>query len=194
MPASPSHRPFIVGIGGTTRPASSAEQAISLALKQCAELGADTRLFGGAELIMPLYDADQGTLPPQAQQLVTALRRADGVIIASPCYHGALSGLIKNALDYVEEMRADPHVYFDGRAVGAIGLGYGYQGPTVVLNQLRQITHALRGWPVPMGVSINSAVVKFTNGTCSDESIAKQIAIMAAQVYDFASHNSGKRG
>jgi FMN reductase len=122
--------------------------------------------------------------------MIADLRRADGVIISSPCYHGGVSGLVKNALDYVEDMRADPRVYFDGRAVGAIGLGYGYQGPTVVLNQLRQITHALRGWPVPMGVSINSAVVKFSNGQCSDEAISKQIAIMAEQVFRFASHHS----
>lgn len=160
-----------------------------MALKHCAYLGAQVRLYGGAELVLPLYDAETGHLPPAASALIADLRRADGVIIASPCYHGALSGLIKNALDYVEEMCADPRVYFDGRAVGSIGLGYGYQGPTFVLNQLRQITHALRGWPVPMGVSINSAVVKFVDGQCSDEAIAKQITIMAEQVYHFARHN-----
>jgi FMN reductase len=190
MTAQTSPRPpFIVGIGGTTRPASSAEQALGLALKHCALLGAEVRLYGGAELILPLYDAEASPLPAAAA-MIADLRRADGVIISSPCYHGGVSGLVKNALDYVEDMRADPRVYFDGRAVGAIGLGYGYQGPTVVLNQLRQITHALRGWPVPMGVSINSAVVKFSNGQCSDEAISKQIAIMAEQVFRFASHHS----
>jgi FMN reductase len=183
---SPHRTPFIVGLGGTTSPASSAEQAVSLALNHCAHLGAEVRLYGGAELILPMYEAQMSPTPPNASALIADLRRADGVIVASPCYHGAISGLIKNALDYVEEMRADPRVYFDGRAVGAIGLGYGYQGPTVVLNQLRQITHALRGWPVPMGVSINSAVVKFSNGQCSDEAIAKQITIMAEQVVHFA--------
>jgi FMN reductase len=77
-------------------------------------------------------------------------------------------------------------VYFDGRAVGCIGCGYGYQGPGMVLGQLRSITHALRGWPVPLGVAINSAVIKFENGKCADPGIAKQLEIMARQVVDFA--------
>jgi FMN reductase len=87
-------------------------------------------------------------------------------------------------------MRADERVYFDGRAVGAIGCGYGYQGPGVVLGQLRAIGHALRGWNVPLGVAVNSAVVKFTADGCSEEAIGKQIEIMAAQVVQFAQMNA----
>ena len=83
-------------------------------------------------------------------------------------------------------MRADARVYLDSRAVGIIGCGYGYQGPGMVLGQLRQMTHALRGWPVPLGVAVNSAVVKFKDGECSEPAIAKQIEIMAGQVVDFA--------
>ena len=106
------------------------------------------------------------------------VRRADGVIISSPCYHGGVSGLVKNAIDYTEEMRADARVYFDGRAVGSIGCGYGYQGPGMVVAQLRQIGHALRGWNVPLAVAINAAVVKFQDGGCSEPAIAKQIEIV----------------
>ena len=179
-------KPFIVGIGGTTRTGSSSEQALSIALKFAREAGAETELFAGQEMQLPMYDPDPGTMTPAAQHLVDSLRRADGVIFASPCYHGGVSGLIKNAIDYIEEMRADARVYLDGRSVGIIGCGYGYQGPGMVLGQLRQMTHALRGWPVPLGVAINSAVVKFKDGECSEPAIAKQIEIMTHQVVDFA--------
>jgi FMN reductase len=181
-----SSKPFIVGIGGTTRPGSSSEQALSLALAHARKLGAETQLFGGAELHMPMYDPATANADEAGRKLVEALRRADGVILSSPCYHGGVSGLVKNAIDYVEEMRADSRVYFDGRAVGAIGCGYGYQGPGVVLGQLRAIGHALRGWNVPLGVAVNSAVVKFTADGCSEDAIGKQIEIMAAQVVQFA--------
>ena len=77
------------------------------------------------------------------------------------------------------------------RAVGCIGCGYGYQGPGMVLAQLRSITHALRGWPVPLGVAINSAVIRFENGKCTDPGIAKQLEIMARQVVDFAGRQIG---
>ena len=88
-------------------------------------------------------------------------------------------------------MRSDERVYFDGRSVGCIGCGYGYQGPGMVLAQLRSITHALRGWPVPLGVAINSAVTKFENGKCTDPGITKQLEIMARQVVDFAGQMIG---
>ena len=187
-----SHRkPLIVGIGGTTRPGSSSEQALMQALDFAQLLGAETRLFGGRDLLLPLYDPEPGTLTEAAQILLAALRRADGIVLSSPCYHGAVSGLVKNAIDYTEEMRSDERVYFDGRPVGCIGCGYGYQGPGMVLAQLRSITHALRGWPVPLGVAINSAVIRFENGKCTDPGIANQLEIMARQVVDFAGRQIG---
>jgi FMN reductase len=181
-----SRKPFIVGMGGTTRQGSSSEQALSMALAACRTLGAETKIYAGKDLLLPMYDPDPSTLTQDARQLIEDLRRADGVILSSPCYHGGVSGLVKNAIDYTEEMRADARVYFDGRAIGAIGCGYGYQGPGMVVSQLRQIGHALRGWNVPLAVAINAAVVKFQDGGCSEPAIAKQIEIMAGQVVDHA--------
>ena len=181
-----SRKPLIVGIGGTTRPGSSSEQALALALRHAAARGAETVLFGGRGLQLPMYDPATAGESEPARVLIETLRRADGVILSSPCYHGGVSGLVKNAIDYTEEMRADPRVYFDGRAVGAIGCGYGNQGPGMVLAQLRSIGHALRGWNVPLGVAVNSAVIKFDADGCADAGIGKQIEIMAGQVVDFA--------
>ena len=178
--------PFIIGIGGTTRPGSSSEQALQMALAHARKLGAEIKLFGGAELQMPMYDPATANESEAARVFIEACRRADGVIMASPCYHGAVSGLVKNALDYTEEMNKDARVYFDGRAIGSIGLGYGCQCPGTVLAQLRAIGHALRGWNVPLGVAVNSAVVKFTAEGCSEENIGKQIEIMSGQVVQFA--------
>ena len=184
-----SHRkPLIVGLGGTTRPGSSSEQALVQALDFAKAAGAEVRFFGGRDLVLPLYDPEPGKLTDAAATLLSALREADGIVLSSPCYHGAVSGLVKNAIDYTEEMRIDTRPYFDGRSVGCIGCGYGYQGPGMVLAQLRSITHALRGWPVPLGVAVNSAVVKFENGKCTDAGIGKQIEIMARQVVEFAEH------
>ena len=58
----------------------------------------------------------------------------------------------------IEEMRADPKVYLDSRSFGIIACGFGYQGPGPVLSQLRQTAHALRAWPTPLGVGVNSAL------------------------------------
>ena len=50
-----------------------------------------------------------------------------GVVIATPSYHGGISGLVKNAIDFVEDMRDDERPYLDGRAVGCIVVADGPQ-------------------------------------------------------------------
>jgi FMN reductase len=178
--------PHIVGLGGTVRPASSSERVLGLALQYARELGATTKMYSGRDLIFPIYDPDPSAMTGEGRLFVDELRKADGIILCSPCYHGAVSGLIKNAIDYIEETSKDERVYLAGRSIGAIGIGYGYQGPAAVLAQLRQIGHALRGWNVPLGVSINAAVTKFSDERCLDPGIDTQLKLMARQVVEMA--------
>ena len=122
----------------------------------------------------------------QAREVAT-LRRAQGVILSTPCYHGSVSGLVKNALDYTEDMCKDTEPYLDGRAVGLIVCGHGWQSTGVVLSAFRSIVHALRGWPTPMGVAINTLVEHFDEaGVGIAEQTARQMAIMVGQVIEFA--------
>ncbi len=180
-------RPFIVGIGGTTRPGSSSEKALRYALTLAAALGADVEFFDGASINLPMYAPESAERSEAAERMVAALRRANGVIISTPCYHGSVSGLVKNALDYTEDMCKDPEPYLDGRAVGLIVCGHGWQSTGVVLTAFRSIVHALRGWPTPMGVAINTLVEKFDEeGVGLQEQAVRQMGIMVGQVMEFA--------
>lgn len=180
-------RPVIVGIGGTTRSGSSTEKALRFALDAAAALGAETVLLGAADIDLPPYAPERPERTPEAVRLVAELRRADGIIIASPGYHGGVSGLLKNALDYTEDMRGDARVYFDGCSVGCIVTAAGWQGTTTTLTALRSIVHALRGWPTPLGVCINSTEPAFAaDGTCLAQTIADQLTLLAAQTVEFA--------
>ena len=179
-------KPFIVGLGGTGSPTGSTERVLRHALTAAESAGAETAFFDGKALDMPMYSWG-GVRTEQAASLIAALRRADGIIIASPGYHGTVSGLIKNALDYVEDMAKDDRVYFEGRAVGLIAVAAGWQATGSTLATLRSITHALRGWPTPMAVAINSAVPVFgDDGSMIDATIGKQLEILAGQVVEFA--------
>ncbi len=181
------YQPLIVGIGGTTRDGSSSERALRISLDAAEALGARTKIFSGSDLILPMYDPAVLERSLNASELVAALRACDGVIITSPGYHGSISGMVKNALDYTEDMNKDPRVYFDGRAVGCIACAYGWQATGSTLNTLRSIAHALRGWPTPMGVAINSAESGFgEDGLCTDEKVNEMLRLLAKQVYDFA--------
>ena len=179
-------RPFIVGLGGTLSDSSSSERALRHALAVAAAQGARTELFSARALDLPMYMTDRSQRSSAAIALVDALAQSDGVIIATPGYHGGISGLVKNALDYVEDLRDHERPYLDGRAVGCIVCAYGWQATTTTLVSLRSTVHALRGWPTPLGVAINSAQTVFDDsGQVVDEQCAQQLTMLSSQVLDF---------
>jgi FMN reductase len=182
-----ARRPLIVGIGGTTRAGSSSEKALGYALAEARKLGAETEVLAGPDIILPIYAPEITERNATAQHFVAVLRRANGIIVSSPGYHGSLSGMIKNALDYAEDMRTDPLPYFEGRAVGLIACAGGWQATGATLNALRSIVHALRGWPTPLGVAINTSEAGFDKDQIeASPATAGQLRLMARQVVQFA--------
>ena len=181
-------KPHIVGLGGTLRPGSSSEVALRFALDEAASLGATVTLLSGDALTMPMYAPEDAFRCDRARLLIDEISRAHGILLASPGYHGSVSGLLKNALDYVEDLREAPRPYFHGRAVGLIACAYGWQATGTTLVAMRSIVHALRGWPTPLGVAINSSMKVFAaDGEPTDASVAAQLRNLACQVVEFAS-------
>jgi|JI102314DRNA_FD_contig_31_6532991_length_2201_multi_3_in_0_out_0_3 FMN reductase len=177
----------IVAIGGTIRQGSSTEKALRLVLREAAALGAEVQLFAGADLELPYYAPERPERTETAKALVKALRNADGVVMGSPGYHGGISGLVKNALDYTEDMSKDKRPYFDGRAVACLATGSGWQGANTTLAALRQVVHALRGWPTPLGVALNTREPVFdADGNCLHPEVERQLALLGQQVVQFA--------
>jgi FMN reductase len=178
---------FVLGIGGTTREGSSTEKALAVSLAAAAQHGADTLMMSGADLVLPMYEPEKAERSPGAARLVKEIKRAHGVIVASPGYHGTISGLVKNALDYVEDLRDEDRPYLDDRAVGCVAVARGWQATVSTLIALRSVVHALRGWPTPMGAAINSSLAIFDEeGTCIDDAARFQLEMVGHQVVDFA--------
>jgi FMN reductase len=179
-------KPYIVGIGGTGRENSSTERALRASLDHAKRLGCRTALFAAADLDLPMYGS--GLLTDKAQLLVEAVRQCDGLLLATPGYHGSISGMVKNALDYVEELRADERPYLEGRAVGSIVCAYGPQAIGTTIVAVRSIVHALRGWPTPVAAGINSADLGFdAGGRCTNAAVQQQLELVARQVCEFGS-------
>lgn len=176
-------QPFVVGLGGTLRTDSSTERALRHCLDAVEQRGGRTALFSGEQINLPMYNPHDPVRTPEAIALVEALRGADAVIVGSPGYHGAVSGLVKNALDYVEDMRTDPTVYLDNKPWGCVTCAYGWQAAVGTLGQLRGIGHALRAWPTPIGVAINSAdKIWDDTGALIDTGVRDQLELLAMQV------------
>ena len=88
---------------------------------------------------------------------------------------------------YIEDLREDPRVYLDNTPWGCITCAYGWQAAVGTLGQLRVIGHALRAWPTPLGVAINSADrIWDETGELIDTTIRDQLELLATQVITFA--------
>jgi FMN reductase len=173
----------IVAIGGTVNPASTTEQALRLATRPAAEAGAEVSVFGGEYLGALAHYRGPSYVTGNGAELVEAVRAADGVIIAAPGYHGTISGLVKNALDYLEDLAQDARPYLDGRAVGLITTASGDQASMSTLLTLRAIVHSLRGWPTPLGATIKAHGGLFSDeGEWVDERTRAQIELVGRQV------------
>ncbi len=180
-------RPLIVAIGGTLRAGSSTERALQICLNEAEKAGARTELVRGVDLAMPHFNPEDPARTAEAKRLVDLIRECDGLIIGSPGYHGSISGLVKNALDYTEDLRSDKRVYLEDRAVGLVACGTGWQSIGSTLATLRSIVHALRGWPTPLGAGINTAVKTFDpDGRCLDEAVESQLRLVGQQVVRYA--------
>ncbi|HEX5378336.1 MAG TPA: NAD(P)H-dependent oxidoreductase [Phenylobacterium sp.] len=180
--------PMILGLGGTVRANSSTEKALAVALRAVEAAGARTRLLGGEFLAgLPLFNPGPGGPTPEQLMLADAVRDADGIIVATPGYHGSLSGVMKNALDTLELLRDDARPYLTDRAVGVIVCAEGWQAAGTTLTAVRSIIHAMRGWPTPYGAALNATSGSFeADGSPKDPKDAWQLATVGEQVLDFA--------
>ena len=183
----------VLAIGGSTRPASTSERALEIAAAAASTAGAEVQVMSGRDLLVPIYDTETAERNPGARALVEAARAADGLIVVSPGYHGGISGLVKNALDYFEDLGDDQRPYLDGRAVGCIAVAHGWQATVSTLHQLRQVVHALRGWPTPLGGAVNSSLLRLEQ-PADDDPVVAQLRVIGEQVVEFARMQQAFRG
>lgn len=175
--------PRIVAIGGTVSVGSTTELVLRTAMASAAAQGAEVQLFDGAYLAALPHYRSSAHAGAEGREMVEAVRAADGVLLAAPGYHGTISGLVKNALDYLEDLSKDARPYLDGRAVGLIATAYGDQATMSTMQTLRSIVHALRGWPTPMGATIRTFPGLYSvDGECLDDRAKVQLELVGQQV------------
>jgi len=171
----------VVGLGGSLAASSSSLAALKIALEGAAEGGAMTELFDLRELELPMY-APGADAPDSVRRLCEAIYEADGLLWSSPLYHGTISGVFKNALDWLELLGERRPAYLTDKVVGLISTAGGTQGLQAI-NTMEFIVRALRGWSVPLVIPIPQAWRVFGDeGKMSDPKIAEQLRSLGREV------------
>ena len=181
-PAS-SHSIQVAGSCGSLRQGSFTRMALQVALAGAQEAGAQTRLIDlrAYHLIFCDGKEDESGYPTDIFTLRAEVRAAQGIILATPEYHGGYSGVLKNALDL---MGFDE---FEGKMLGLVGVSGGGMGAFGALNSLRAVGRALHAWVVPEQASIPEAWKVFDpSGTLTDHDLETRLKAVGRQVARFA--------
>jgi FMN reductase len=175
----------VVLLAGSLSAPSAADRVARWCARRCHQAGIAATVFSGTDLEFPFYRP--GRADPRSRAYLAALAGADGVVLVSPAYHGAPSGLLKNALDYVNELAGDDRPYLHGRGIGCVSVAAGEQGAHSTVAALRAIAHALRGWPTPLGVTLYRDQAAFDDrGRPVYPRVAESLTVLIDQVLAFS--------
>ena len=129
----------VLALSGSLRKASYNTALIGAAERLCPD-GMAIQRFSLSKL--PLYDDDVrlAGYPSNVQALRDAVARADAVLFASPEYNYSVSGVLKNAIDWVSRPPSQP---FAGKPVAIVSASLGMLGGGRGQYHLRQVGVAL---------------------------------------------------
>ncbi len=172
----------ITGICGSLIAKGSTKKALTIALSGAAEFGAETMLLELRDIDLVYYGSvPQDEYPPDIVRLRDEIRNSQGIILATPEYHGSLSGALKNMLDL---MSIDD---FETKIVGLVGVAGGHIGAIHSLDTMKTICRNLHCWVLPQEVSIaNSGQAFNDDGTVTDPSLEERLLNVGRQVVKFA--------
>lgn len=168
----------VVCISGTSRP----DNYTCLALRVVADVlrgsGCDVTLLDGREIALafPGQPETEGAI-----RLREALGDAQGVVLATPEYHGSLSAytkLVIENLGFPSEL--------GGKPVALLGIADGRLGAVKSLEQLRSICAHVGAIVLPRAISIAGVSAAFdAAGECTDDEVRAALERLANSLVGF---------
>lgn len=163
----------ILGVGSSMRKNSHSTSLLSMLLDIASKkYDAKTRLLDLREIPLPLYNPSNNT-PEYNNNLkiiTEAVEWADTFVLASPDYHGSMSGVMKNFLDHYWSE-------FAGKTFGYICSSH--EKGLTVMDQMRTAVRQCYGWSLPYGVSVNGEQDFDSKGEINNLRLIQRINMMA---------------
>lgn len=132
---------------------------------------------------IPLFneDVEDAGFPEPVARLYSAIRAADGVVLATPEYNHGIPGVLKNTLDWLS--RQTPHAFY-GVPTALLGASNGFIGTTRSQAATRQTLAALNSPCMPFPQVLVSRVQDKIDaqGHLHDESTRKFITTWTQEV------------
>ncbi|HEX5519264.1 MAG TPA: NAD(P)H-dependent oxidoreductase [Candidatus Nitrosocosmicus sp.] len=138
----------VLGVGSSMRSSSFSTETLRIALEKANQNGAETKLLNLYDNPLPFYHNVTNANTANIHLATELVAWADSFILATPDYHGSMSGSLKNFLDH---FWSD----FAGKTFGYICSSH--EKGLTVMDHIRTTIRQCYGWSLPYGISINSS-------------------------------------
>lgn len=169
----------ILGIGSSLRNNSSSTIVLEKLLQESKRYNfVDTNLLDFRIIQLPLFDPNKSkkNLTKEIEQVNKLVLNADAYVLASPDYHGSMSGVMKNFLDYYWHE-------FSGKIFGYIVSSH--ENGLTVIDQMRTAVRQCYGWSMPYSISLNKENDLDHSGYIINKKLQKRIEMMARDMVTY---------
>jgi FMN reductase len=167
----------VVGLNGSLRKDGFTRRAIAVALAGAGQHGCETRMLDLWDYDLPLCDGGDGN--DVVKRFRDDVRAAKGIVIGTPEYHGTLSGVLKNALDWLGWNECE------GKVVGLVAVAGGALGGIEALSALRIVGRSLHMWVIPDQVLVAHASKAFAGDKPADARLTARLHKVGSEVARF---------
>lgn len=178
----------LLAFAGSLRSGSLNKQLVKAAAQYAEEAGAEVTYIDLNDFDLPLYnqDLEKGNgLPEPVKKLKGLMKEHHGFLIATPEYNSALSGVLKNMIDWVSrrEEGEEKLEVFTGKTACIMTASPGGLGGIRGLPILRLILSHVNVLVIPKQVAFGGAHEGFNDdGTIKNESAASRVQAMAQEL------------
>jgi chromate reductase len=182
----------LLAFAGSTRAGSLNQALLDLAVVEARSRGAEVTSIRLKDFVLPLYDGDLevSDFPPAARELKALFQAHQGFLIASPEYNGSVSGVLKNAIDWVSRPTDGENLValsaFRGKVAGLMAASISPFGGLRGITHMRQILGTIQTLVATEQVLIPFAHGAFEEGALKDALPAQLLGGLAARVIDLA--------
>lgn len=152
----------IVILSGSARKDNNTKRVSEVINRHLKDQGVPVILLDVGELNLPIYSETQDL--EDTKKFCAAIEESDSLIVVTPEYHGSFSGVVKNAIDYLDEDKE-----LKAKPVGLVGVSSG-RGGTRPLSHLRDVFRALDAVVIPTQIAVTGAGREIENGKFIDPS------------------------
>lgn len=183
----------LLAFAGSTRAGSLNQALLDLAVAEARARGAEVTEIRLKAFDLPIYDGDleAANFPPAARELKALFQSHHGFLIASPEYNGSVSGVLKNAIDWVSRPTDGETLTalsgFRGKVAGLMAASISPFGGLRGITHMRQILSTIQTLVATEQVLVPFAHGAFEEGGTLKEALPAQLlGGLTARVIDLA--------